>query len=339
MNATKEFGGYFGLDLPDHGDAFPGMLPFQSARAALRAIFATNRISQVWIPAYVCDSVFASAEEAGVKYVMYHLDDDLYPIDLPANIPQGNALLYVNYFGLKQDIVHRLLQDYPADRIIVDNSQALFASPTAALASVYSPRKFAGLPDGGLLACSADLGIRLPDREDEGSFERMRFMMLRTAHSAREGYPAFNVARQSLRGLPPLSMSRMTRRLMRSIDWPALASARKRNFAIMHDQLRAYNQMTWRTDAESVPLCYPLMLTANMDTVRLRNSLADENIFVPVYWPDALERAPASGITTRLLHQTLFLPIDQRIGAEECAAIARRIGELLEQADRFAAYS
>lgn len=332
-DTKPETGGYFGLELPDYGDSFSGLTGYQSARAALRAVFSTGFIKQLWLPAYVCDSVLQSAEQAGVPYTTYLLDETLYPAQVPAVLADGEVLLYVNYFGLKQDNVLRLQQSYPSGHLIIDNSHALFARPYDVLACVYSPRKFAGLPDGGWLAASEALKLVPPDVEDEGSFERLRFMMLRTAHSAREGYAAFNAARQSLQGLPPLAMSRITRRLMRSIDWVSVAAKRKAHFAILHKHLSVLNDLQWTPQEDEVPLCYPLMVPPSVNVQALRIRLAEQNIFVPVYWPDASSRLQPDNIAARLVHRTLFLPIDQRMDTQQCLDLAQTVIELMKQSD------
>ena len=62
-------------------------------------------------------------------------------------LPEDCDVLYVNYFGLCDENVERLLQEVPKEKLIIDNSQALFALPSNAMATIYSIRKFIGVPD------------------------------------------------------------------------------------------------------------------------------------------------------------------------------------------------
>ena len=332
-NPAEAIGGYFGLDLPDFGEPYPQAIRYQSARAAIRAVLECNGIRRAWIPAYVCDSVLCAAQQAGVEVCSYMLDDALYPHQLPATLADDEVVLYVNYFGLCQSAVIRLQTQFPAERLIIDNSHAMFAPHSGVLATVYSPRKFAGLPDGGLLLHSPTLRIIAPVTEDTGSFERMKFLLLRAACSAREGYAAFNEARNSLNGLPPLAMSRLTQRLMRSIDWQQAKVRRHDNFAIMTHMLGDLNRLHWAPTDDDVPLCYPLALQG-VDVAAIKASLAAQDIFTATYWPDAMSRIRPGSIEATLVHDTLFLPVDQRLDVAQAEMAARRVLELLHHGSR-----
>jgi hypothetical protein len=100
VEALPEIGGYFGLDLPDHGDAFPVAMKLQSGRAALRIAIESAQIARVLVPAYICDSVIQAVVDAGAMAETYRLDDSFYPEGPPGLFRDKTALLYVNYFGL-----------------------------------------------------------------------------------------------------------------------------------------------------------------------------------------------------------------------------------------------
>jgi hypothetical protein len=325
---ATEIGGYFGLDLPDYGDLYPDAYKYQSGRAAIRAVLECAGIKRVILPAYVCDSVIQAVVDSGASVETYGLDESLYPIGLPRTLPNQSAFLYVNYFGLCQKNVTNLLGDIPCDRLIIDNSQALFASRANALAAVYSPRKFAGVPDGGLLAVSPSLEITPPKEMDNGSIERMRYMLLRAAYSAREGYADFQKAAASLKDTQPLAMSGLTRRLIKSIPWDQVAKRRRENFQALANLLDDTNDMHWSLDEMDVPLCYPLMLRG-CEINRVKTELDALNIFVPTYWQDASPRIAAGSIEAALINETLFLPIDQRLDRAQVMEMASLISGLV----------
>lgn len=151
IDSLTEIGGYFELDLPEHGDPFSNTLKFQSARAALRAVLESTDVSQVLLPIYICDAVVQAVIDSGAVVNPYFLDNSLYPKILPNPLPEKSVLLYVNYFGLCDVNIERLSQCIPKKQLIIDNSQALFSLPINALATIYSIRKYLGVPDGGLL--------------------------------------------------------------------------------------------------------------------------------------------------------------------------------------------
>lgn len=323
-----EIGGYFGLDLPDYGDLYPDAIKFQSARAAIRAVLECTGLKRVMIPAYICDSVIKAAVDAGLKVETYNLDKLLFPKILPHKLPNQCAVIYVNYFGLCQQNISRLLKEIPCNRLIIDNTLALFAQHTAALATVYSPRKFVGLPDGGLLMVSPSLKITPPAEEDQGSFKRMRFLLTRMAYSAREGYEDFNKARDSLSDTYPLAMSRLTQRLMKSIRWDHVIKRRRENFKVMEQIMHPINEMHWTLGKNDVPLCYPLTFS-RCEINKLKKELAARNVFIPTYWPGAIPRAKVNTIEDSLVNKTLFLPIDQRLECDQVKEVGKLVLKLI----------
>jgi hypothetical protein len=323
-----EMGGYFGLDLPNYGDLYPDTIKFQSGRAAIRAVLECNGITHVMMPAYICNSIIKAAVDAGLAVEIYDLDELLYPKNLPCLLPDQCVFIYVNYFGLCQKNINRLLEVISGDRLIIDNSHALFAPHTDVLATIYSPRKFVGLPDGGLLKASPLLRITPPTEEDRGSFERIKYLLTRMAYSAREGYVDFEKARNSLSDTMPLSMSRLTQRLMKSIRWDHVIKRRRKNYAAMAKMMGAINDMHWSLGVDDVPLCYPLTLRG-CEINKIKNELTARHIFIATYWVDALPRIKAKSIEAEFISETLFLPIDQRLDSTQIDMIGRLVLELL----------
>ena len=327
---ASEIGGYFGLDLPDHGDPFGDAIAFQSGRSGLEAVLRASTFRTAWIPAFVCDTVLNAARRAGLGIELYHVDETFAPVHLPGRLPSDAAVIYVNYFGLCSHQVRQLTVDLPPEQVVIDNSHALFAAHGTARASVYSPRKFAGLPDGGLVRCAEGVDVPEPTEHDQDSIGRMTFLLRRASESARAGYGDFNTARQSLNGVPPRSMSALTRRLLRSIDWNRVKHKRRRYFAWMHERLASRNAFSWNLNPQDVPLCYPLRVP-DIDTGALQQRLAQMDIFVPIYWPDAAQRLARDSWEARVMRETLHLPLDQRMSEQDVDLVCDRVLVLLAE--------
>ena len=315
-------GGYFGLELPYYGDPFPNTYKFQSGRAALRAALECAGIKQVWLPAYICDSVIQAVKDSGATAKTYLLDDLLYPKDLPCFTVDNCVLLYVNYFALCQENVNRLLQEIPNQQLIIDNSQALFSPDSRALATIYSVRKFVGVPDGGLLAVS-DLDIKEPENEDNDSIGRMKHLLIRMAYSAPDGYSDYVNSEITLSNSKPLRMSCLTKRLLASIDMKRVKKRRRDNFSELAALLDKHNLHKLAIGKDSVPLCYPLFV--NYDVDNLKKYLRSKDIFIPTYWPDVKKRAVYKTIEYRLVHNCLAIPCDQRYSTIQMADLADMI--------------
>lgn len=320
--SLPEIGGYFGLALPDHGDHFPDAIKFQSARAAIRAVLDGVGAKRVLLPDYICNSVIKAVADSGAEVKTYRLDDWLYPKDLPPVLGDGCFLLYVNYFGLCQGNIHRLLKDIPSTKLIVDNSQALFSPPTDALATIYSVRKFVGVPDGGLLICRG-VEIEQPEKEDTVSIDRTRHLFLRMAYSARDGYSSYIESENSLNDTRPLRMSRLTRRLLAGIDMAGVKRQRRANFQVLADLLNQYNSRRWTLDSDAAPLCYPLVV--DWDVGDLINELVKKNIYIPNYWNEAKARISPNTVEYRLVQCCLAVPCDQRYASDQLSYLAETI--------------
>jgi len=318
VKSFSEIGGYFGLDLPDHGDAFTDAIGFQSGRAALRGVLEGAGIERAFVPAYVCDAAIQAVLDAGATVETYRLDDSLYPRDLPSQFPGKSALIYVNYFGLCDGNITRLIQDFPRNQLIVDNAHALLTPHADVLATIYSPRKFVGVPDGGLLVTS-NRGITIPEREDTGSLGRMKHLLRRMAYTAHDGYSDYLESENSLSDTTPLSMSCLTRRILVSIDMTVVERRRRDNFIALAARLDKCNIHKWQVDAKSTPLCYPLVL--GFDVHNMKKQLAERGIYIPTYWPDCKLRV-TGGIEYQLINCCLPVPCDQRYSPDQMADLA-----------------
>jgi len=329
MNDRIEIGGYFGLETVDFDVPFGDFSGFQSARAACHAALAHMRFSHALIPAYVCDSIILAAERAGSKVQTYEIDENFLPKDVDPEFPPETVLLYVNYFGMCSAQAAEVIARYGAEQVIVDQSQALFARPSGAIADIYSPRKFVGLPDGGFA-----MGMHPPPepaQQDTKSIQRLNHLFKRYAHSARDGYADFNKARLSLSDSTPLRMSRLTRKMLSSINWAEVRSKRQRNFAEIDRQLGDSNKLIWSKQTGSAPLCYPYH-RPGLPADALRKILAESfNIFSPVYWPDVAQRAKPGSFEEVMLNETLYLPIDQRMSLDEVSFVSNTVLKLLAE--------
>lgn len=322
-----EIGGYFGLEMPEYPLPFGQVLTYQSARAAFHAVLQASGLKRVFIPSYICDSIILAARNAGLETQLYQLDEAFMPKALPSDLAQDTGIIYVNYFGLSQHLIRQILEMFPASKVLIDQSQALFAPVSDALAEVYSPRKFVGLPDGGF--AKTTLPLEGPEEEDDGSIERLRHLYRRFAYSARDGYADFNTARLSLSDTTPKAMSRLTKQMLRTINWQDTAKRRHAHYSQMAGLLAACNDMPWQIQQNDAPLCYPYT-RKGVDMGPIRQRLADEyDIFTATYWPDVVVRAEIGSTEEMMTKNTLFLPIDQRMTPEQVAHVSDTVRMLL----------
>lgn len=303
--SNKAIGGYFELELPPSSlIKHNGALRYQSARAAFLALLGAHKPKRVWMPYYICDSMLASTNTAGVEVCFYSLNRDLGIAD-DIVMECADILLYVNYFGVCFEEVKKVLRRFNPSQVVMDFSQAFYAEPQKCLATIYSPRKFFGIPDGGELC--TQLEIELPEVIDSGSEYKMSHLIKRLGGTPEMGYADYRIAETSLDDLEPKQISVLTYRLLSSINYEAARVRRNENFYLLHRYLENTNNFTFASKIDG-PLCYPYF----SDNTDLRDKLIANRIFIPTYWADVLSRTDEGSLEYDFVDKILAIPCDQR---------------------------
>lgn len=317
----KAIGGYFELELPNgQGHYYPQALKYQSARAAFYALLLFIKPKRVWMPYYICDSMVAPLIKAGVEIYFYSLNKDL-SIQEDFDLQKSDLLLYVNYFGVCSHIQDSILKKYNKEQVVFDHSQAFFVPPMDCLATIYSPRKFFGVPDGGLLVTS--LNMTEPEKQDTGSFARTSHLLHRLAGEPEDGYMAYQANEKNLEDFQPRKMSVLTERLLNSIDYDLVKQVRNTNFKKIHSQIGHGNAFKINQENINGPMGYPY-LAKNSE---LRNSLIKRRVFIPTYWPEVLERPGVTSTEKQLVENMNLIPCDQRYNKKDIIRIAEYVNE------------
>lgn len=113
-------------------------------------------------------------------------------------------------------------------------------------------------------------------------------------------------------------MSRLTEKMMQSIDYLAKANKRIRNFQVLDDALRETNLFKWDMDYGTVPMVYPYYVA---DGAQLRQRLIDNQVFCARYWPNVLEWCESDSMEYQLAENLVCLPIDQRYSEKDMNVI------------------
>ncbi|MBQ0746657.1 MAG: hypothetical protein KBT82_08595 [Marinobacter sp.] len=305
------------LELPEREQpCLEGAIKYNSARAAFASLLDQLAIKCVWLPRYLCDSMAAVLKRRDVTVKLYDLAMD-FTIASDMTLEEGSMLLYVNYFGVCGIQAQEVISRYGKSHVVIDNSQAFFCGPFDCVATIYSPRKFFGLPDGGLLY-SDNPNIRLPETRDGTSETRMGHLISRLINSPEKAYQQYIRAEQAIAKLPFEGMSRLTERLLRSVDFQAARAARTSNARYLHDQLGEHNKLSIERDGSTAPLCYPFLPSVKTTN---RTELIQNRVFLPSYWPEVLTRVEEHSFESELVRDALFLPCDQRYSENDMMRI------------------
>jgi hypothetical protein len=302
----KEIGGYLELERFSGEEYYPDAVAVNNGRCALRYILRAKKIETLYLPIFLCDSVKKACEAEGVRTVFYHIGMDFLPkLD---DEPEENAWFYiVNYYGqLKDDQILALRLCYP--HLIMDHVQSFFHHPLPGIDTVYSCRKFFGVPDGGYAVTDA---TPLNDLPQDHSMNRMEHLLGRLEGSAASDYyAAFKENDRSFADSELMLMSKLTHNLLRGIQYKMIKERRESNFMILDEVLKSINPL--QPKLPEGPYAYPFYYERGIE---LKQKLAKKGIFVPTLWPNVLDKG--NKLEQCLAANILPLPVDQRYSGEE----------------------
>ena len=301
----KEIGGYFGLEEFTGKEYYPDCIAVNHACNGLAYLMKARSITKLYIPCYLCDSVSSLCVREGCAFEYYHVGRDFLPI-FAKTLDDGEYLYVVNYYGqLSEEVICALKAKHR--NIILDNVQAFFARPIAGVDTLYTCRKFFGVPDGGYVW--TDARITEPLQQDV-SMDRMKHVLGRYEECASKYYADFSANEEMYRSLPLMGMSKLTHNLLRAIDYEAVKARREENYKYLHERLGSTNGLNVR--AADGPYMYPYYC---VDGARVRKALQAQKVYVSMLWPTLPECASAE--EKDLAVNILPLPVDQRYTLED----------------------
>lgn len=313
------YGGFLPLEMSKGvKNKYSNMISFQSSRAALRYFIDDLLINKVWLPVYTCDALLSVFFNKSIEINYYHLNDD-FSISTNIELDEHEYIIYVNYFGLNDKNVRSLLKKHPYDQVIIDNSQAFFSKSYGEIATVYSARKFFGVPDGGFLQTLRKISRTINDSLLKA--DNYQHLLLRLQGDDDIAYQHFLTAEKCFEDTTPRKATKLTELILGNLDYDDISSIRLRNFEYLHEKLKSYNQL--KLEVENAPLCYPLLTRKKIS----KAELIAKKIFVPTYWKDCLNRK-LNVFESSMVEDCIFLPIDQRYDINDMEHISKCIVDM-----------
>lgn len=312
----KEIGGYFGLEKFSGKEYHSRLIPVNNGRSALLYLLRARGIKKIYLPYFLCDSVSNMCRKHGYHYSFYSIDKNFLPL-FHAQLLPDEYIYIVNYYGqLSNDRIQELKAHY--GNIIIDNVQAFYQCPVSGIDTIYSCRKFFGVPDGGYVATDAVLAEPL---ETDISKDRMVHILGRYEGTASEYYSYFKENDHSFAEIPLRYMSELTHNLLRGIDYEYVRSKRNENYAFLHRMLGSKNKL--QPTMPDGPFCYPFYCENGM---ALKKKLATYKIYVPTLWPNVLDMVGT--LEKDYAENILPIPCDQRYELLEMVYMSRIINKL-----------
>lgn len=332
---SKIIGGMFGLEEPAIASASPPpflseqSLFFVNARSAIR--FLVERLCPpiVWLPSYLCPAILDATEPTRTKISFYAIGADLAQqsdgwLD---RLGKGDLVVVIDFFGFPHDEASTRRAQERGAWVLEDACQALLSERVGAAADfvVFSPRKFVGVPDGGILNFRRDhdlKSINLEEPPPEWWLKAWWATILRREFDLHGGSRDWFRLFQQVEADPPIgmyAMSELSRLLVTTgICYADVAQRRIKNYNLLLNTIGDLALFP-SLPADVVPLGFPIR-ARNRDS--LQEKLFAGQIYPPVHWPIAGVVPPEFEQSHQLSSEILTLPCDQRYGEADMERMA-----------------
>jgi dTDP-4-amino-4,6-dideoxygalactose transaminase len=341
--SDKIIGGMFGLQARvDPGAGFPPFLQektirMANARSCIWFLAEHLNPGQVWCPSYLCHTILNAISHSHRKIKFYEVNYDLEITSLEwiKKVNHGDLVISVDYFGFIPDPHFLVEAGKRGAWILEDASQALLTDSVGQNSNfvVYSPRKFLGVPDGGILSMKGD--SQLPDTTLENLpnnwwLNAFLASVLRREFDfhggTREWFELFQSSEYNA-PIGPYKMSDLTEGLiLNSFDYSTISRHRIKNYQTLSEKLGNLALFPILPD-RTVPLGYPIR-TNKRDVVR--RALFENNIYPPVHWSIQKTVPLIFKESHRLSTEIMTLPCDQRYNDQDMARISELVLKALE---------
>lgn len=307
----KEIGGYFELDEFISNEYYTDLISLNNGRNALLYILKAKKIRKLYIPYFLCDSIRDMLIKYGYEFEEYNIDYDFMPI-FNKKLLEDEYIDIVNYYGqITSEKIINLKQKYK--NIILDNTHAFFQKPVENIDTIYSCRKFFGVPDGSYLSTDTIINENL---EIDISKERMIHILGRYEGKASEYYKFYSQNDESYSKEELKYMSKLTHNILGAINYEKVRKVRNRNFSFLKNELGKFNKL--KLIVPDGAFCYPLYVK---DGSYSRKMLAKEKIYIPTLWPNVLNDMSKNTLEYQYVSNILPIPCDQRYNIEDMTKI------------------
>ena len=236
------------------------------------------------------------------------------------NLEKNEWLYIVNYYGqLTNNQIRQFKKKY--NRIIIDNVQAYFQMPVKGVDTIYTCRKFFGVPDGAFLYTDKLLEAVFPKDQ---SFEKIHYLLGRFEKTASEFYSEYVRREAAAENEPIKYMSKLTENLLRGIDYEMVKKRRTENFTILHREFGHINKL--KLSVPEGAFMYPLYIENGSE---IRKKLQGEKIYIPTLWPDVFDICIDDELEYDMAKNILPLPVDQRYSMESIGYMANIIENII----------
>ena len=297
----KLIGGLFGLEPPsicssqDRTELFTSSSTsyFLSARCAIYAICSSIKPKVAWLPAYLCDAILEPLNSLKIP-VRYFDDGPNFKNDVNdwvEEVGPGDLVLAIHYFGFSNKAFPAKDVEKKGAVILEDASQGLFLKQEYPESKfiVYSPRKFLGVPDGGVVVHAQSSALEVWDlgqAQREWWGRALTATLLRRQFDLMGGQNEWFSMFQDVEGTIPIGsykssdVSRMY--VENGSDYEFIKGKRRENYQFLLGRLEEF-ALFRELDAETVPLGFPIRVDESLRE-KVLNGLYEQKIYPAIHW-------------------------------------------------------
>lgn len=340
---SRIIGGMFGLgEISNPNRSMPSFLRgnpvlLANARSGIAFLIELLSPAHVWMPSYLCGIMVEAVDKRRTAVKFYEVNYDL---SLPSlswldSVERNDLVVLVDYFGFPSDsqCINRARER--GARVLEDACQALLSEGVGRLSdfTLFSPRKFLGVPDGGILICNHEITYDNskmappPPAWWLKAFSASVFRRDFDLHGGdRRWFELFQETEDD-GPIGPYAMSEFSRMLLQhNFDYSMIAEKRVKNYELLAYELKKFALFPSLL-CGVVPLGFPIRVK---ERDRVRQALFGQEIYPPVHWP--IQGVVPEGFSDshRLASEIVTLPCDQRYDSSDMERMIRCVSEAMK---------
>lgn len=324
MKNYEEIGGYFEFELPKGKEYHDDALKFNSARNALSYLLTKREIKKLFVPYFIPSALYNTLNKANIEIEYYRLTRDFKAVLQPEEVGDATVLL-INYYGICDSQIKEMIQLYK--NVICNYAHTFFTKPEPGIDTIYSPRNFFGVSDGGYLYAD---GVGMDDILQDDSAQRYMARLVRIDGGPLAGNFLYRNAEQLLNRAEIRQMSMLTRRVLSSINYDQAIEVRDANFNYMYEKLGEHNGLNLEKANILMPVYYPF----KTKTRGIEKLLASKRIVAVQLWPEIARKEPKDSFEYELATEVFGIPIDHRYTLDDMKYISDAIISYLSMQQR-----
>lgn len=262
-----------------------------NARSGIMILVDLLEPVNVWMPSYLCPTMIEAVDQKKTNLRFYEIDYDLQvpSVNWIEQIEAGDLVVLIDYFGFPMDPNVSTLAKKRGAWVLEDACQALLSEHVGQYSDfvLFSPRKFIGVPDGGIVVSCCD--ITFDNIELKPVPTAWWLKMLEAVINRREfdglggGRRWYQLFKETDTTTPCgyFAMSDLSKMLLfNCFDYSQIAQRRIENYSLLLHKLK-HIALLDNLPKRSVPLGFPVR---HSKREQIRKNLFKEQIYPPVHW-------------------------------------------------------